>query len=137
MEAFEKFAANVNKGGLLVLKDGLRLENRTVSGYYAVGKKTDYYVDNLRPDNGCYIFDYHGKKGDIRDIKLGIPGRLNVENATAAITLALEAGARRMKSENRFPASGVWRGASTFMSITERLCILTITRIIRARLKRP
>ena len=93
LEAFEKFAANVNKGGLLVLKDGLRLENRAVSGYYAVGKKTDYYVDNLRPDNGCYIFDYHGKKGDIRDIKLGIPGRLNVENATAAITLALEAGA--------------------------------------------
>lgn len=39
-----------------------------------------------------YSFDYHGRNGDILNLKLGVPGMVNVENAVAAITVALDCG---------------------------------------------
>ncbi len=91
-EAFEEFALRVKKGGKIFLKKGLALEKTTVAGYYGVDVAADSYSDHLRMENGHYIFDYHGCKNEMPGLVLGVPGRLNVENATAAITLALEAG---------------------------------------------
>lgn len=91
--AFEEFAQRVRPdGGKLFLKKGLTLEKTKVTGYYGVDVEADYYADHLRMEEGEYLFDYHGCRGEICGVELGIPGRLNVENATAAITLALEAG---------------------------------------------
>ncbi|MDL2231736.1 UDP-N-acetylmuramate--L-alanine ligase [Porphyromonadaceae bacterium OttesenSCG-928-L07] len=91
-DAFEQFAEQVRPGGKLFIKKDLKLQKRSVDGYYAVNEETDCYSDNLRLANGRYTFDYHGKYGEIKDILLGFPGMVNVENATAAITVALEAG---------------------------------------------
>ncbi len=91
-EAFEEFAGKVVEGGLLFLKKGLSLVKSAVTGYYSVETEADCYADCLRVENGCYAFDYHGRGVVIENLVCGIPGRLNVENATAAITLALEAG---------------------------------------------
>lgn len=91
-EAFEEFAGKVVEGGLLFLKKGLSLVKSAVTGYYGVETEADCYADCLRVENGCYAFDYHGRGVVIENLVCGIPGRLNVENATAAITLALEAG---------------------------------------------
>lgn len=91
-EAFEEFAAKVVKDGKLFLKAGCTLQETEVSGYYDVGKKADFYSDNLRVEGEHYVFDYHGKNDCLKDLELGIPGKMNVENATLAITLALEAG---------------------------------------------
>lgn len=92
IEAFEEFARKVVKGGRIFIKKGLSLEKTQVTGYYGVEVEADCRADRVRIENGHYVFDYHGVKGDIEDLVLGVPGRLNVENATAAITLALEAG---------------------------------------------
>ena len=92
LEAFGQFASQVRSdGGKLFLKKGLSLEKAKVTGYYAVDAVTDCYSDHLRVIDGHYLFDYHGKV-EMQGLILGVPGRVNVENATAAITLALEAG---------------------------------------------
>lgn len=91
-EAFEEFAGKVVAGGRLFLKKGLTLERTPVTGYYGVEVEADCYADHLKIVNGQYVFDYRGRDKEINDLVLGVPGRLNVENAVAAITLALEAG---------------------------------------------
>lgn len=91
-EAFEEFAGKLGEGGRLFLKKGLSLAKTPVTGYYGVDTETDCYADRLRVEDGHYVFNYHGRGVVIENLVCGIPGRLNVENATAAITLALEAG---------------------------------------------
>lgn len=90
LEAFEEFALQTQ--GELFLRKGLELRKRDITGYYAAGEKADYYADRLRVDNGSYLFDYIGRDIVIKDLRLCFPGRVNVENATAAITVALHVG---------------------------------------------
>lgn len=92
IEAFKSFAQLVSPDGVLFLKQGLKLLDVGVTGYYGVDEKSDFRADNLRIDNGLCLFDYYGRGVEIKNLRLGVPGRLNVENATIAITLALEAG---------------------------------------------
>ena len=99
--AFEEFALQTQ--GELFLRKGLELRKRQVTGHYAVGEKTDYYADCLRVDNGSYLFDYIGKDIEIKDLRLCVPGRVNVENATAAITVALHAGVTQEEIRKALP----------------------------------
>lgn len=79
------------------------MKQTQVTGYYGVEVKADCYADGLRIEQGRYVFDYHGRGVDIEGLILGIPGRLNVENATAAITLALEAGVQPEEIRRALP----------------------------------
>lgn len=91
-EAFEQFARLVRPEGGLFIKKGLQLEKARVAGFYGVETDADCRASRLRIVDGFYHFDYSGLGIEIADLKLGIPGRLNVENAVAAITMALQAG---------------------------------------------
>lgn len=102
-EAFEEFALRLRPSGHLFIKKGLHLERAEVTGYYGIGEGTEYYSDRLRIEDGSYVFDYHSPEGTIPDLKMGIPGRLYVENATAAITLALDAGATPLEIRTALP----------------------------------
>lgn len=60
--------------------------------YYTYGiDGGDFQAKALRANGSDFYFNYHGKQV-IKDIKLSVPGFHNVENATAAITVALEQG---------------------------------------------
>ncbi|WP_302304930.1 UDP-N-acetylmuramate--L-alanine ligase [Culturomica massiliensis] len=110
IDAFEAFAARTVPEGKVFIKKGLSLEKSKVSGYYAVEEVTDNYSDNLRVEGVQYVFDYHGQKAEIKDLRLGVPGRMNVENATLAITIALEAGVRPEEIREALPRfKGVMR----------------------------
>lgn len=56
------------------------------------GQPMDAYACNLRVKEGCYLFDYVSGQLAIKDLGFSCPGRHNVENAVAAVTLALKAG---------------------------------------------
>ena len=103
LAAFEDFADRIVEGGKLFIKKGLEIKHRQVDGYYCLNGKADFYSDNLRLENGLYTFDYHGRNADIFDLKLGIPGMLNVENATAAITVALDCGVTEEEIRKALP----------------------------------
>ncbi len=49
-------------------------------------------AENLRVVNGAYEFDLITEGHELRDLRLGMPGRHNVENAIAASTVALRLG---------------------------------------------
>ncbi|MDR0765715.1 MAG: UDP-N-acetylmuramate--L-alanine ligase [Odoribacteraceae bacterium] len=90
MEAFEQFACQTR--GKLFARKGVTLRRREVDGYYAVDEPADYRAARPRPEGNGFRFDYAGRDVSIPGLRLAVPGRVNVENVTAAITLALHAG---------------------------------------------
>ncbi|NQD71064.1 UDP-N-acetylmuramate--L-alanine ligase [Sphingobacterium shayense] len=87
LESFDLFLTRVVENGLSIVKSGLPLEG-TVR--YALNEKADAYAENIRIENDAFHFDFRSAKNDILDINLGIAGIHNVENAVAAIVVALE-----------------------------------------------
>ena len=87
LESFDLFLTRVVENGLSIVKSGLPLEG-TVR--YALNEKADAYAENIRIENDAFHFDFRSAKSDILDINLGIAGIHNVENAVAAIVVALE-----------------------------------------------
>src|SRR5205823_5049161 len=70
----------------LIHRKGLPLE----TGFtYAVDTDADASASNIRIENDDFYFDFKNGNVQIADIKLGIPGMHNIENATAAIEAAL------------------------------------------------
>jgi UDP-N-acetylmuramate--alanine ligase len=90
--SFRGFVNQINSGGKLVIKEGLDFDipKRTdIEVYtYSLNQNSDFRSENIRIENGLYVFDFVGIKGRINNLKLGLPGLLNVENAIAAIALA-------------------------------------------------
>ncbi|HWZ16619.1 MAG TPA: UDP-N-acetylmuramate--L-alanine ligase [Mucilaginibacter sp.] len=85
-ESFKLFASQIKPGGTLIHRKGLPLG----SGFtYAVEDTADAYASNIQIKNGDFYFDFKNSKNTIADIKLGIAGMHNIENAVAAIEAAL------------------------------------------------
>lgn len=55
-------------------------------------EKGKSFSSNVRINNGDFIFDYYSVNGLIEQLRLQVPGFHNVENATAALTVALNLG---------------------------------------------
>ncbi|WP_418991127.1 UDP-N-acetylmuramate--L-alanine ligase [Alistipes sp.] len=87
-EAFSQFVRQIRPGGFLILKKGVEiaLDNPAITVYrYACDEPCDFYARSLQfTDGGRYRFDLATPDGVIADCTLGIPGRVNVENAVAA-----------------------------------------------------
>lgn len=84
LESFVLFVNQVTKSGTKIIKKGLNLP-ADIS--YSAAEKADAYAQNIRIENKAFYFDYVTERDLIKDIKLGIAGRHNVENAVAAITV--------------------------------------------------
>jgi len=93
LESFSDFAGNINEGGTLLLKQGLSLPLNLIDDVsvfrYSSNELCDYYTSNIQLINGLYTFDLHHPHGIIFNLKLGIPGQYNIENAVAASACAL------------------------------------------------
>lgn len=86
-ESFQLYLDRVVPGGKKIIKVGLPFSG-DIS--YANSKgEAAAYADNIIVKDGHFHFDYCYGDVMIQDIKLGIPGTHNVENAVAAITVAL------------------------------------------------
>ena len=59
---------------------------------YALGSSGVPRAENLRVVNGAYEFDLYAEGHELAGLRLGMPGRHNVENAIAASTVALRLG---------------------------------------------
>lgn len=93
-ESYRLFAQQVNKKGIIVAKKGLDLGaniSATVKTY-SVSEEADYMAKNIRVEDGRFVFDFVSVDLKIENIVFGMPGRHNVENAVAAIAIALNSG---------------------------------------------
>ena len=65
---------------------------------------------NIRVGEGQIVFDYVSPLATIKDIHLGVPVWVNIENAVAAITVALLVGISEEQIKERMASfKGVWR----------------------------
>ncbi len=90
IQSFELFMQRVVSDGTTIVKKGLPFSG-TIS--YANDEVCDAYATNIRVEDGAFYFNYTAATDyHINDIHLGIAGLHNVENAVAAITVALQLG---------------------------------------------
>lgn len=89
---FLDYASKLLPGGTLIIHDSLR---RFFEGYaylsYGMQPDADVRIVNIRVESGRFVFDLEGRI-QLKNLKLGMPGRHNVQNATAAIMAAHFAG---------------------------------------------
>jgi UDP-N-acetylmuramate--alanine ligase len=96
IESFTQFARQIRKGGALVIKKGLLLEDLPSEEHrrftYSIKEAADFCAENITQKEGHYEFDLKTPEFTIEKLVLNYPGRLNVENAVAASAVALLAG---------------------------------------------
>ncbi|MGC9373973.1 MAG: UDP-N-acetylmuramate--L-alanine ligase [Bacteroidales bacterium] len=105
-EAFEQFIQQIKPNGTLIIKSGIEVEITRDDIHictYSLNDKSDFKAENIRIDNGLYVFDFVSKHIVIPNLKLGLPGRINVENAVAAIAMAYLNGAHQDEIYNAVP----------------------------------
>ena len=95
-DAFIEFANQVKPGGLLISKFDLSRsgEFKTVNkiSYSMQNNAANAYAENIKLNNGSYVFDIVIQKETISDVELNMGGMHNIENAVAAITVAKHIG---------------------------------------------
>jgi UDP-N-acetylmuramate--alanine ligase len=86
-EAFRQFASRIKPGGILLIKYGLSLPVSKwvrVFTYSLDNIGADFYASDIRINNDSYVFSLNAPLAAFSDIRLGVPGLVNVENAVAA-----------------------------------------------------
>ena len=95
-DAFIEFAGQVKPGGLLISKFGLSRSEEFMTknkiSYSMQNNNADAYAENIKLNNGSYVFDIIIKNRKVTDIELNMGGMHNIENAVAAITVAKHIG---------------------------------------------
>ena len=90
LESFAHFTELVQPGGALICHTGLKLKPRTADGvkvYYYSQTEGDFHAENIRKGDGEIVFDFVTPDATIKDIKLGVPVDINIENAIAAMAV--------------------------------------------------
>ncbi|WP_018618028.1 UDP-N-acetylmuramate--L-alanine ligase [Spirosoma luteum] len=93
LESFGKFVSQIDDDGVLFMKEGLSLTDKTKAEVRPYSLPSgQYHCQNLRIEQATFVFDLVHPQGVITDIAMLIPGFHNVENAVAAGAVALEVG---------------------------------------------
>jgi len=96
LKAFGQYADKIKSGGTLIQKWGTTVvtdtDNKTIHTYGYDQMNASYHTKNLKVVDGSYTFDIVHPGGVLQDVLLNMGGLHNVENATAAIAIALTLG---------------------------------------------
>ena len=96
LEAFAQFTERIREDGYLIIHEGLEVKPRTKQGVkvYEYGReKGDFHAENIRIGGGTIIFDYVSPWQCIKDVELGVPMSINIENGIASMAMAEICGA--------------------------------------------
>jgi UDP-N-acetylmuramate--alanine ligase len=101
VEAFAIFVSQINKGGTLLYRKGVAIDRNWNTGIryftYSASESADFMAVNVAVKEGAYEFDLATPFGEINRIELNYPGLMNVENMTAAISMALLNGVSKQE----------------------------------------
>ena len=134
-EAFAHYTSLIT--GALVMKHGIELEPRLKEGVkcYTYGVEEsrelraesqepiaksqeagmpDFYAKNIRIADGQIVFDFKMPDGEIKDVQLGVPVWVNIENAVAAMAVAHLCG---VKDETMREAMASFKGVQRRFNI--------------------
>lgn len=114
-DAYRQFASQVSE--VLIHKYGLPLNKDATTAkihtYALDDTRADFHAENIRPlGDGHYIFDLKYPRGTVRDIRTGVLGKLNIENAVAAGAICLC---------NGLDEESVRKGIASFKGVHRRM----------------
>ena len=88
LESFAHFTELIQPGGALIVHTGLALKPRVQEGvkiYTYSRDEGDFHAANIRKGNGEITFDLVTPWETVKDINLGVPVDINIENGIAAM----------------------------------------------------
>ena len=91
LESFRKYTSLIQPGGALIIHKGLEMQPDVQPGvtvYEYSRSEGDFHAENIRIGNGEIFFDFVSPKGVVKDIQLGVPVSINIDNGIAAMALA-------------------------------------------------
>ncbi|MBQ6964985.1 MAG: UDP-N-acetylmuramate--L-alanine ligase [Bacteroidaceae bacterium] len=92
LESFRHYTTLIQKGGALIIHRGLEMNPDVQEGvkvYDYARTEGDFHAENIRIGGGEIVFDFVHPKGVVKDIQLGVPVSINIENGIAAMALAI------------------------------------------------
>ena len=91
LESFRHYTELIQPGGALIIHRDLEMKQHVQEGVkvYDYSRETgDFHADNIVIDNGEISFDFVSPLENVKNIKLGQPVPINIENAVAAMAMA-------------------------------------------------
>jgi len=91
LESFRHYTSLIQPGGALLIHTGLALKPDVQNGvkvFTYSRNEGDFHAANERIGNGEIFIDFIGPGLVIKDIQLGVPMSINIENGVAAMALA-------------------------------------------------
>lgn len=88
LEGFAQFTELIRPDGFLLIHEGLKLKPRTQPGVrtYTYSRDSgDFHAAYIRRDHGVITFDFVYPEGTVRNLSLGVPVDINIDNAVAAL----------------------------------------------------
>lgn len=103
LKSFEKFTSLIQPGGALVVKHNIKLKPQLQSGvrlYTYSQDKGDFRAENIKVGSGTIRFDFVTPDSVVKNIELGVPVRINIENGIGSMALAWLNGATNDELRN-------------------------------------
>lgn len=92
LESFRKYTTLIQPGGALIIHKGLEMKvdvHPGVEVYEYSRDEGDFHAENIRIGDGEIFFDFVHPNGVVKDVQLGVPVSINIENGIAAMALAV------------------------------------------------
>ncbi len=107
IKSFKDFSECIKPNGKLFVRSGLPLKGIT----YGIEDDSDYSAQNIKIENGSYVFDVKTPNGLYKNFKFSLPGRHNLSNAIIALAMAVEYGC---------PFSQLAKGLASYTGVQRR-----------------
>ena len=91
LESFRHYTELIQPGGALIIHRDLEMKQHVQEGgkvYDDSREAGDFHAENIVIDNGEISFDFVSPIENVKNIKLGQPVPINIENAVAAMAMA-------------------------------------------------
>ena len=91
LESFRHYTTLIQPGGALIVKKGIKAEVAPQEGvrvYEYSRNEGDFHAENIRIADGTITFDFISPVENVRDVVLGQPIPVNIENGIAAMAMA-------------------------------------------------
>lgn len=114
LESFRHYTSLIQPSGALVVHRGLAMKESLQPGvrrYDYARHEGDFHAENIRIGGGRIVFDLVSPFENIKDVELGVPVSINIDNGIAAMALAQIAGV---------PAEDIRRAMLSFGGVDRR-----------------
>ena len=91
LESFRHYSELIQPGGALIIRRGLEMQENLQAGvrrYDYSRNEGDFHAENIRVINGGITFDFVSPLECVKDVELGQPIPINIENGIAAMAMA-------------------------------------------------